>query len=167
MILRILRIGTGFVLLFGALCVSAQDTPSPAAKGKTKTPKAEQSEPQPTEFSESVAAQLLGQIRDGLQNHSSRRMLSVFDRDKMTNYLAFEDDVRAFFNQYESFRSYFRILQSSVENGHGIVLADWQIEASRDSGGPPDRRDGQVRFECALGKDGWKVIELTPRSFFQ
>ncbi|HEX6880792.1 MAG TPA: hypothetical protein VF135_10540, partial [Terriglobales bacterium] len=158
--LRILRIGTGFVLLFGTLCLLAQDSPAPAANGKAKAPNAVQAAPQQSEFSESVAAQLMGQIRDGLHSHSSRRMLTAFDRDKMPNYLVFEDDVRAFFNQYGSFRSYFRILQSSVENDRGVILANWQIEASPDSGGPPERRDEQVRFECAQGSNGWRIVEL-------
>ncbi len=109
----------------------------------------------------------MGLIRDGLHNHSAGRMLAAFDREQLVDYLAFEDQVHSFFNQYDSFRSYFRILQTSTEGGHGIVLAEWQIEAATSQGGPPQRRDAQVRFELAAGKNGWQIVGLSPRNFFQ
>lgn len=94
-------------------------------------------------------------------------MLAAFDRDQLPSYLAFEDQVHAWFNQYDSFRSYFRILQTSTEDGHGIALVEWQIESSRNSAGPPQRRDTQVRFELAAGKNGWQIVDFSPRNFFQ
>jgi hypothetical protein len=168
MIRHFFQVSLLIVALLSSSTLFAQDAPPPAAKGKT--PKAKRVLPTPPsskDFSEDVAAQVLNLIRDGLQNHSPARMLVAFDRDQLPNYLAFEDQLHAYFNRYDSFRSYFRILQTSTEDGHGVVLAEWQIEASTDFGGPPQRRDTQVRFELAAGKNGWQIIDFSPRNFFQ
>jgi hypothetical protein len=168
MIRQLLRAFLLIVALLSPAALFAQDAPPPAAKGKV--PKAKKLPPTPPssrEFSEDVAAQVLNVIRDGLQNHSPGRMLLAFDPDRLPNYLTFEDQIHSYFNQYDSFRSYFRILQTSTEDTHGIVLAEWQIESSRDSTGPPQRRDTQVRFELAPGKNGWQIVNFSPRNFFQ
>jgi hypothetical protein len=155
-------------LLLTSVALVAQDAPPPAVKGKA--PRAKRLPPTPPsskEFSEDVATQVLGLIRDGLHNHSPGRMLAAFDREKLPDYLAFEDQVHSYFNQYDSFRSYFRILQTSTEGNHTVVLAEWQIESSRDSAQPAQRRDAQVRFELAPGNNGWQIVEFSPRNFFQ
>ncbi len=155
------------------LCLSlacsliAQTTPPPAATGKpAKTKKSKPGRVVATVFSEDVANQLLAQIRDGLQGHNPRRMLATFDRDHMDGYFSLEDRTYAYFNRYDSFRAFFHVLQSSTEKDRGVALAEWQIEASPASG-PPERREGQVRFEFAAGKDGWQIVDFTPRDFFQ
>ncbi|HEU5402561.1 MAG TPA: hypothetical protein VFU86_14455 [Terriglobales bacterium] len=84
----------------------------------------------------------------------------------MNGYYALEDRLYSYFNQYDSFSAFFRILQSSTEKDRGVALTEWQIEATPASG-PPVRREGQVKFEFALGRDGWKVVDFTPRDFFQ
>ena len=155
-------------LLLTSAALVAQDAPPPAVKGKA--PKARRLPPTPPaskEFSEDVATQVLALIRDGLHNHSPGRMLAAFDREKLPDYLAFEDQVHAWFNQYDSFRSYFRVLQTSTDGNHGMVLAEWQIESSRDSAQPAQRRDAQVRFELAPGNNGWQIVDFSPRNFFQ
>jgi hypothetical protein len=40
-------------------------------------------------FDERAAAAVLGTIRNGLESHSQRRLLSAFDRDKMDGFLTF------------------------------------------------------------------------------
>lgn len=156
------------VLLLSTVALVAQDAPAPATKGKASKAKRQPlTPPSSKEFSQDVAVQVLGLIRDGLHNHSPGRMLAAFDREKLPAYLAFEDQVHAYFNQYDTFRSYFRILQTSTEGNHGVVLAEWQIESSRDSAQPPQRRDTQVRFELAPGKNGWQIVDFSPRNFFQ
>jgi hypothetical protein len=167
MIRQLPRLLLALALLTSATLV-AQDAPAPATKGKVaKARRLPLTPPATKVFSEDVAAQVLGLIRDGLQNHSANRMLVAFDADKLSNYLTFEDQIHAYFNQYDSFRSYFRILQTSTEGGLGVVLAEWQIESSRNSAGPPQRRDAQVRFELAPGKNGWQIVNFSPRNFFQ
>ena len=118
-------------------------------------------------FSTTVANRLLQDLRDGLEGHSQRRMLSAFDADKFDGYLQLEDQITAFFNKYESFRAYFRIVQSAAEGPKGVVLVDVQLEETpRADTSPPVRRNGQVRLELERGRKGWKIVDLNPRNFF-
>ncbi len=154
--------------LFVACLLVAQTTaPSPAATGKSaKMKKSKPEKAIPTEFSEDVAKQVLSQIRQGLQGHNPRQMLSAFDKENMNGYFAFEDRLYSYFNRYDGFSAFFRILQSSAQKDRSVALAEWQIEATPASG-PPTRREGQVKFVFAAGNDGWKIVDFTPRDFFQ
>ena len=154
------------LILFASLLVAQTATPTPATSGQSaKTKKSKPQKAIPTEFSEDVAKQVLTQIRLGLQGHNPRQMLGAFDK-QMNGYYALEDRLYSYFNQYDSFSAYFRILQSSTDKDRGTALAEWQIEAVPASG-PPVRREGQVKFEFAAEKDGWKIVDFTPRDFFQ
>ena len=117
-------------------------------------------------FSDKIANNVLNDIRDGLEAHSQRLMLSAFDGDKMDGYLTFEDQIQAYFEHYEGFRVHFRIIQTSIEAEKGIVLAEFEIEGSPRGGGPVMRRSNQIRFELERGKKGWKVVDFRPRAFF-
>lgn len=117
-------------------------------------------------FDEGAAAAVLGTIRDGLEGHSQRRLLSAFDAGKMDGYRAFEDQIDAYFTRYEGFRVTFRILQISEENGLGVILAEFQTESEPRGGGRSSRREGQLRFELERGAKGWKIMDLNPRGFF-
>lgn len=173
------------IALAGA--VFAQDTAAPTAqadpsaksadsdskdrkndKKKDKKSKDKKSEDafDTTVFSDRVANNVLNEIRDGLEGHSQRLLLSAFDGDKMDAFLSFEDQIQAFFERYEGFRVHFRIIQTELEGPKGIVLADFEMEGMPRGGGPVLRRSSQLRFELERGKKGWKVIGLRPRGFF-
>src|SRR5512146_2864646 len=79
-------------------------------------------------FSAGVANDVLNDLRDGLEGHSQRLMLSAFDQDKMTGYLSFEDQIQALFQKYDSFRVHYRIAQSTIEGSKGVVLVDFDLE---------------------------------------
>ena len=117
-------------------------------------------------FDERAAAEVLGTIRDGLEGHSQRRLLSAFDGDKMDGFLSFEDQIEAYFTRYESFRVTLRIVQTSEENSRGVILADFQLENEPRGGGRISRRQGQLRFELERGAKGWKIVDFNPRGFF-
>jgi flagellum-specific peptidoglycan hydrolase FlgJ len=117
-------------------------------------------------FSDAAANDVLGMIRDGLEGHSQRLLLSAFDSDKMDGYLTFEDQIQAMFERYEGFRAHFRILQATTEGNRGIVLAMFEIEELPKGGSPPQRKSSQVRFELERGRKGWRVVDYSPRGFF-
>ncbi|HUQ50209.1 MAG TPA: hypothetical protein VM056_05790 [Terriglobales bacterium] len=118
-------------------------------------------------FNERIANDVLGQIRDGLEGHSRRLMLSAFDSDKMDGYLSFEDQIDAFFERYEAFRIRFRIANVTVEGTKGVVLVDTEMEeVPRGNAAPPQRKRTQLRFELELGRKGWRVVDFRDRSFF-
>jgi hypothetical protein len=116
-------------------------------------------------FDEHDAAQVLGILRNALESYSPRLFLSAFDGGKMNSYLTFQDQVEAYFTQYESFRVSYRILQTSQENNRGVILADFQIENELRGGGV-FRRQAQLRFELEHGPKGWKIVDMDPRGFF-
>jgi ketosteroid isomerase-like protein len=166
------------VVLLGALApfASSQNASpaAPAASGSQKTAKRDKIQTDANgavtsdanEVTDAVADAVLRQIRDGLESHSQGMFLSAFDRDKFDGYLAFEDQVQAFFEKYEGFRTHFRILQISTEGAKGVVLAEFDVEGTSSGGGPAMRRSSQLRFELAKGSKGWKVVDIRPRGFF-
>ena len=136
-------------------------------KKKKKDKKKPQDDVDTTVFSAAVANSVLDQIGDGLEGHSQRLMLSAFDSDKMDGYLAFEDQIEAFFNKYNAFRVRFRIAQTATEGARGIVLVDVELEEIPARGTTaPIRKHDQIRFELERGPKGWKVVDLRPRGFF-
>jgi hypothetical protein len=151
---------------------SAQQQPSNGSKDKKKKKKdkkdkASQDDLNTEVFSTAVANNVLNDIRDGLEGHTQRLMLSAFDADKMDGYLEFEDQIQSFFNRYDSFRVYFRVVQSASEGPKGVVLVDFQLEEIPRSGtGTPGRKSGQIRFELERGRKGWKIVDFNPRNFF-
>jgi Ni/Co efflux regulator RcnB len=117
-------------------------------------------------FSQAVANSILNDLRDGLEGHSQRLLLSAFDQDKMDGYLTFEDQIEAMMQRYESFRVHYRITQSTIEGPKGVVLVDFSMEEIPRSGGTPIRRNGRLKFEMERGKKGWKIVDFNPRGFF-
>jgi hypothetical protein len=117
-------------------------------------------------FTERIASDVIGRIRDGLEGHSRRLMLSAFDDDKMDGYLSFEDQIDSFFNRYEAFRVHFRIANVAIEGQKGVVLVDAEMEETPAAGGSPLRKRTQLRFELELGRKGWRVVDVRDRGFF-
>ena len=117
-------------------------------------------------FSKRTADDVLGLIRDGLEGHSRRTMLSAFDSDKMDGYLSFEDQIEAFFDRYNAFRVHFVIANVTIEGTKGIVLVDAEMEESPANGAAPVRKRTQLRMELEQGKKGWKVVDFRDRGFF-
>jgi Ni/Co efflux regulator RcnB len=135
-------------------------------KDKKKKDKAKAQDPYDSAvFSQAVANTVLNDLRDGLEGHSQRLLLSAFDQDKMDGYLTLEDQIEAMMQRYDSFRVHFRISQSSIEGPKGVVLVDFDLEEIPRAGGAPIRRSGQVKFEMERGRKGWKIVDFNPRGF--
>lgn len=117
-------------------------------------------------FNEHVANDVLGRIKDGLEGHSRRLLLSAFDDDKFDGYLSFEDQIDAFFNRYDMFRVNFRIANVAVEGSKGVILVNAELEQVPAKGGAPVRKNSQLRFEIELGRKGWRVTDVRDRGFF-
>ncbi len=159
-----------FLLLACVLSLAAQQQPAPATDAPPDANSAPQDKkPQAANaevFDERAATQVLGTIRDGLEGHSSRRLLSAFDADKMDGFLTFQDQIEAYFTRYEAIRVTLRIVQTSEENNRGVILADFQLENTPRDGGRVSTHQAQLRFELERGAKGWKIVDLDPRSIF-
>jgi uncharacterized lipoprotein YmbA len=113
-----------------------------------------------------IAQQLLNQLGEGLASYNSRKLLAAFDRDSMPGYLAFQDQVESFFAQYESFRVSIRLMESSFEQDKGMATAEFRLEGIPRDGSPAMRREAELMFEFVRTPSGWKLRDVTPRSFF-
>jgi hypothetical protein len=144
-----------------------QTQPAPGAE-KDKKKKAKADDQFDTKvFSDAVARNVLDDLRDGLEGHNQRLLLSAFDSDKMDGYLGFEDQIEAFFNRYDGFRVNYRIVQTAVDGERGIALVDFELEETpRSASSTPARKSGEIRFELERGRKGWKIVDFRPRSFF-
>jgi len=149
-------------LLLLAVVLSPLASSPLSAQGKKQKPDAAAD----ATFDERAAAQVLGVLRDGLEGHSQRLLLSAFDADKMNGFLTFQDQIEAYFTRYESFRVSYHILQTSQENQRGVILASFEIENEPRGGGRITRRQAQLRFELEQGSKGWKIVDMDPRGFF-
>jgi hypothetical protein len=119
-------------------------------------------------FSDAVATHVLADMRDGLESHLRRLMLSAFDADKMDGYLSFEAQVDSYFEKYDGFRLHYHVVQSTTVGSRGIALVDVDMtRVAREGTGVPSRHSSQIRFEMERGRKGWKIVDFRPREFFQ
>jgi hypothetical protein len=116
-------------------------------------------------FSVQDANDVLAKLREGLEAHSQRKFLAVFDADKMDAYVSFQDGLQAFFTHYENFRVNIHSIQVSALDDKGAVIATFQMEATPRNGNPL-RREGQLRLELEHSAKGWRIVSLNPRNFF-
>ncbi len=117
----------------------------------------------PDVFTENTASKLLSQIAEGLQGHSSRKMLLVFDLTRMNSGPLFKEQITAFFNQYDSIRVHFKL----IEVKDNTVTVDAEMDATPLSDiHPPQHKSAQLRFTATRVQNGWKFIDLDPRNFF-
>jgi hypothetical protein len=125
-------------------------------------------EPAPQEdFSDAVAARLLQQVTQGFITNNQGQVLSAFNAARMKNYARFRGNIAALFGQYESFRAAYRLRQSWPQGQRGVVLVDFELEGTPlEEGSPPFRHNSQLRFEFERGREGWKIVDVAPRSFF-
>lgn len=118
-------------------------------------------------FNDAAASQLLNQIRDGLVEHNSQKMLGAFDLARMKQGPAFKQQVIAFLGQTDSIRVHFNILETAVVEAKGTALVEIEMEADpRDDNLPPVHKKAQLRLTAENSAGSWKFTELEPLSFF-
>jgi len=143
------------------------DTSQKSKKDKNKNKKQKDDTVDTSVFDERAAADVIGTLRDGLEGHSDRLMLSAFDDNKMDGYLSFEDQIEAMFQKYDAFTVHTQIMSASAEGDKGIAVVRFQMEElPRGGSAVPSRKETEIRFELEKGKKGWKIVDLRPRGFF-
>jgi len=125
-------------------------------------------QPAPQEdFSNAVAARLLGQVTQGFITNNQGQVLGAFDAAHMKNYPRFRENIAALFAQYEEFRAAYRLRQSWPQGDRGVVTVEFELEGTPvEEGAPPFRRSAQLRFEFERGGGEWKIVDVAPRGFF-
>jgi len=124
--------------------------------------RAQSEQPSPA-FTEADASKLLSQVAEGLQGHSSRKMLGTFDLSRMDGSAQFKEQITSFFNQYETIRVHFKLVQ--VKDDEATVDAEMD-GTPRNAITAPEHKRLQLRFIVAKTAAGWKFVDVQPRGFF-
>ena len=148
------KLKTAFALLLSLVFFLAIQSQSPATA---------QSDGNSDTFSESIASKLLSEVTEGLQAHLPRRMLGVFDLNRMNRGAIFKEQVTAFFNQYDSIRVHFKLVE--VKDNTVTVNAEME-ESAPNVITPPQHKSAQLRFTVEKASSGWKFVDVQPRLFF-
>ena len=128
----------------------------------TQTQKADSTKDEST-FTEQAASRLLEQVAEGLNGRTAKKMLSAFDLNRMNGGAVFKDRISAFFNQTDSIRIHFKLLE--VTDNVAVVDAEMDVTPHSDLA-PPQHKYMQLRFTGEKGRNGWKFIDVQPRNFF-
>jgi hypothetical protein len=149
------------VVLLLCGCALAQNAPAP--KPVAPTPGAAATS---EAFTDAVANDLLSQIATSMAARNARGMLAAFD-PKLDGYGVFANNLNVWFQDNTAFKAYYKLRQTSVDDGRGVAVVDFEYEITpREEDQPPVRRHAQMRFTFERGAKGWKIVDFSPRSFF-
>ena len=118
---------------------------------------------QDSSFTEQAASKLLDQVAEGLNGRIAKKMLSAFDLSRMNGGAVFKDQISAFFNQTDSIRVRFKLLE--VTDNVATVDAELDVTPHSDLA-PPQHKHTQLLFTAENGRNGWKFTDVQPRNFF-
>ena len=142
---------------------------SPALTAQQGSPKTSAGQPTAAPiFGDDDALTILDNLQAALQSYNRKKFLGAFDSTKMTGFPVFRTEINNLFARYDSFNVTYHLAQTSVENGNGVALADFGLDAASDSDEMLDlRRHTQLRIVVAWNGKEWKIVDLSPRTIFQ
>jgi len=153
-----------FVLLLGAACAQ---TSAPAGVPQNESGANTTAAASSEAFTASVANDLLYRLADGMESRNARLTLAVFDAGKFADYAQFSRQVNAWMRDNSSFRVYYKLRQVTADGARGTALVDFAYEAQPvTEGAQPVRRHEQLRLTFERGAHGWKIVDVSPRTFF-
>ncbi len=169
-----------FFVLFGAVCnilhaspLSANPPQQAASQKQSGTTPAVQNAPadEQLSLSDQLIQDVLEPLRTGMETQNIRQILSAFDKHEMPGYGDLEQQLHAFFRQYEEIRFRYQLLQAAVEDTPDKDLATATAEIDMDAMpfSPTQiaiRRSVQMHFKLKHESKGWKVTAFTPSDFF-
>jgi len=141
------------LLAISVLATAQQEKPKEPAKSVSNV------------FTVNDANTVLARFRSALEAHSQRQMFALFDGEKMTAYVSFQDQMRGFLSRNEGIRVNIRGIQASGEGDKGVITATFEIETTSRTGNA-SRRSEQLRLELDRTAQGWRIVDINPRSFF-
>jgi hypothetical protein len=119
------------------------------------------------DLSEQLTRDVFEPLQRGIQGHNLDQVLSIFDRQQMSDYAQLSDQLRAFFEQYDAIRFRYQLLQATSKKSQATAVAEIAMDANPlDPSQVTLRREIQMRFRMTLGAKGWKLVGFTPADFF-
>ncbi len=111
---------------------------------------------------------LLREMQSALEGGSARALLSLIDSAKFADYRLFEDTVERLLRE-DSIRAYFRQVDSALpaqDKARTVVEAEMEV-SRRDAAGQVERRRQELVVDFERTRRGWRIVNLTPRSYFE
>jgi len=119
-------------------------------------------------FTEEDAVSVLDNLQATLQSYNRKKFLAQFIAARMPNFSAFQTDINGLFERYDSFTVTYHLVENAMENGNGIALADFGLDATSTVNDTLDlRRYSQLRIVLGWNGKEWKIVDLSPRAMFE
>jgi hypothetical protein len=119
-------------------------------------------------FTDEEAISVLDKLQAALQSYNRKKFLGQFDSSRMPNFSGFQTAIKGLFDRYDSFTVTYHLLESAMQKGDGIALADFGLDATSSENDTLDlRRHAQLRMVVAWTGKEWKIVELSPRAVFE
>lgn len=154
--------------------LSQDPAQQPDQPDKKKDKKKKQDEP-PAEDSPDNAAgsrraikRVLGDLQDGFEGHSPRRVTDSLD-ERFEDLPRFEDLVTQFLERTSEMRINLRESTTEVKGDHATVIVDADmIYTDKAKPSQDQHRRQRIQFDFVFNpKKGWKIFDITPRQFFE
>ncbi len=155
----------GFLLLILVLALLS----SPVRARQHQPPSGPVASPATTPaFADEQAISVLDNLQAALQSYNRQKFMAQFDSAQMPKYSAFENEIKSLFDRYDSFTVTYHLVESAMQNGHGVALVDFGLDASAVQEDSRDlRRHTQLRIVVAWDRDRWRIVDLSPRAIFE
>jgi len=165
--------------LFGVLSVglagcsqaakpSSGPSPVPSTTG-TETP------PQPSSVpgegsrvtTRRILSRVLREFTNSVEMLSPSGARRTIDADRFFGYPRFEEELTVFLRSLGELRLFVREVSVQVGVNRAVMLVDAEMGFSlrRDPSQSSQRR-AQIQFDFQRTEQGWKITEITPRTFF-
>jgi hypothetical protein len=119
-------------------------------------------------FSEADAARVMDNLRQAMESENSRRFMKLFDAKKMPGFAAFRDQVSVFHERFGLILMTYQLTQVTTDGEFGAAMADITMNATAKQTTTPNlRRAVSVRLVLAWDGKAWKIVDWSPRDFFQ
>jgi hypothetical protein len=143
-------------------------SPKVPQQQQSQTPSAQtDSSDEKPALSDEIVQDVLEPFRTGIETQNIKQILSVFDKREMSNYGDLEQQLRAFFRQYQQVNFRYQILQAATEKDHAWAIAEIDMDAMPYSMSEiPTRRSVQMRFQLKQEEKGWRALGFNPANFF-
>jgi hypothetical protein len=167
----------GLLLAVGVETACPQDQSSSSQQNqekKTDKKKSKKKEQASSSSSETDAAardrrairMVVDDLQDGFEGHSPQRVSNSLDQS-FYDYPHFEDQVTQFLEQNSEIRLYFRDATTEVKGDKATVIVDAEMAFSTKAAPSKEQmRRARVQFDFIRTDKGWKIYEISPRSFF-
>jgi hypothetical protein len=154
-------------------CATKDSGTQPAQKEQQEKKKKEgEPAPGPGDSPEAIerarrdVRRVLRDFSDGFEGSSPRRVMETLD-ERFEDLPRFEDQVTEFLKQSAEMRVNFRESSSEVKGDRAVVMVDAEMSyATKDAPQRPLRRRQRIQFNFQRTDRGWKIFEISPRSFF-